>query len=175
MFRVFDFLGFPWILLSETRLINGLRAIFREKFFVALFPVVNSAGTGIYQSWPAEARNCSSGKLSLISDFLQDIVGELCRRGMSCWERWVEVAMTGFVGWVGKVFAVLASDSSLSGALGGVFPANGSSSAHQHERPFHVHRHGDELQMASVAPKPQIADTAHAVPALHRGEGALNR
>ena len=27
-------LGFPWILSSETRLINGLRGIFGEKFFV---------------------------------------------------------------------------------------------------------------------------------------------
>ena len=122
----------------------------------------------------------AAGPVTLLSArcttaFQKATLRELCRRGMSCWERWVEVAMTGFVGWVGKIFAVLASDSSLSGALGGVFPANGSSSAHQHERPFHVHRHGDELQMASVAPKPEIADTAHAVPALHRGEGALNR
>jgi hypothetical protein len=31
-----DFLGFPWILSSETRLINGLHAIFARKFFLAL-------------------------------------------------------------------------------------------------------------------------------------------
>ena len=34
------------------------------------------------------------------------------------------------------------------------------SRAHQHERPLHVHRHGDELQMAGVARQPQVADTA---------------
>jgi hypothetical protein len=32
-------LGFPWILSSETRLINGLRGIFAEKFFVTLLPL----------------------------------------------------------------------------------------------------------------------------------------
>ena len=30
--------GFPWILSSESRLINGLRGIFAEKFFLALLP-----------------------------------------------------------------------------------------------------------------------------------------
>jgi hypothetical protein len=33
-----DFLGFPWILSSETRLINGLRGLKREQIFLALFP-----------------------------------------------------------------------------------------------------------------------------------------
>jgi hypothetical protein len=32
-------LGFPWILSSETRLINGLRGIFAEKFCVTLLPL----------------------------------------------------------------------------------------------------------------------------------------
>jgi hypothetical protein len=32
-------LGFPWILSSESRLINGLRWIFAEKFFVAFLPL----------------------------------------------------------------------------------------------------------------------------------------
>jgi hypothetical protein len=36
-FRVLDFLGFPWILSSESRLINGLRGIFAEKFFLGAF------------------------------------------------------------------------------------------------------------------------------------------
>jgi hypothetical protein len=31
-----DFLGFPWILSSESRLINGLRGIFRGRFFLSL-------------------------------------------------------------------------------------------------------------------------------------------
>jgi hypothetical protein len=35
---------------------------------------------------------------------------------------------------VGERFAVLASDCALSGALGGVFSANGSRGAHKHER-----------------------------------------
>jgi hypothetical protein len=80
----------------------------------------------------------------------------------------------GFVGWVGERFAVLASDCSLSGALGGVFPANGSRGAHKHERSLHVHRHRDELQMTGVAGASQIADAAHSIPALYRGEGALD-
>jgi hypothetical protein len=62
-----------------------------------------------------------------------------------------EVGEDEFVGCVEERFAVLASDSSLSGALGGISPANGSSA---HERPLHVHRHRDELQMAGVAGKP---------------------
>jgi hypothetical protein len=31
-------LGFPWILSSESRLINGLRGMFREKYFARLLP-----------------------------------------------------------------------------------------------------------------------------------------
>src|SRR5580698_2279030 len=31
-------IGFPWILSSETRLINGLCGINRQKFFVTLLP-----------------------------------------------------------------------------------------------------------------------------------------
>ena len=48
------------------------------------------------------------------------------------------------------------------------------SRAHKHERPPHIHRHRDELQMTGVAGKPPIADAAHPIPALHRGEGALD-
>src|SRR5580692_8300342 len=36
-FVALDFLGFPWILSSESRLIKGLRWIFAEKFFLAAF------------------------------------------------------------------------------------------------------------------------------------------
>jgi hypothetical protein len=36
-FRGLDFLGFPWILSSESRLINGLRGINRGKIFHAVF------------------------------------------------------------------------------------------------------------------------------------------
>jgi hypothetical protein len=38
-FRVLDFLGFPWILSSESIHINGLRWIFAEKFFLGVFPL----------------------------------------------------------------------------------------------------------------------------------------
>ena len=40
---------------------------------------------------------------------------------------------------------------------------------HEDKRPFHVHGGDDEPEMAGVAGKPAIADTAHAVPLLHRG------
>jgi hypothetical protein len=35
-----DFLGFPWILSSETRLINGLRGKTAEAFFLALLSLI---------------------------------------------------------------------------------------------------------------------------------------
>jgi hypothetical protein len=38
-FWLLDFLGFPWILSSETRLINGLRGVNRAKVFLVLFPL----------------------------------------------------------------------------------------------------------------------------------------
>src|SRR5271155_41760 len=44
----------------------------------------------------------------------------------------------------------------------------------QDERPFHVHRHGDELEMAGVTGEAEIADPAHAVPALHCRGGAFD-
>jgi hypothetical protein len=73
-FQVLDFLGFPWILSSESSLINGLRWIFAEKFFAALSPWRWSAREGILLSWRAEAQNCSYAKLSFISVFIKDIV-----------------------------------------------------------------------------------------------------
>jgi hypothetical protein len=48
------------------------------------------------------------------------------------------------------------------------------SRAHKQERPLHVHRHRDDLQMTGVAGESQIADAAHSIPALYRGEGALD-
>ena len=67
--------------------------------------------------------------------------------------------MTGFVGWVGKVLLFWPAIVRFPGLLERIFPANGSSSAHQHERLFHVHRHGDELQMASCCA--QAPDSGH--------------
>ena len=40
-FRRLDFLGFPWILLSETSVFNWLSRIFVENIFASLFPVEN--------------------------------------------------------------------------------------------------------------------------------------
>jgi hypothetical protein len=69
-----DFLGFPWILSSESSLFNGLRGLKRGKFFLALFPGVERRDNGRQRSWSAEAQDCSWGKLNLVSDFLQEIV-----------------------------------------------------------------------------------------------------
>jgi hypothetical protein len=38
LFGVLDFLGFPWILSSESSLFNGLYGIFAGTFFLAVFP-----------------------------------------------------------------------------------------------------------------------------------------
>ena len=71
---VLDCLGFPWILSSESRLFNGLRGLKRGKFFLSPFPGVRSAGTGACGRGHAEAQDCSRAKLTLVSDFLQEIV-----------------------------------------------------------------------------------------------------
>ena len=42
----FDFLGFPWILSSESRLFNGLRWILREENFSRPFAARQRAGAG---------------------------------------------------------------------------------------------------------------------------------
>jgi hypothetical protein len=68
-----DLFGFPWILSSESRLINGLRGIFAEKFFLALYPRRSRRGCANHRSWKPKAQDCSSGKLSLVSDYLQHI------------------------------------------------------------------------------------------------------
>ena len=46
-FWALDFLGFPWILSCESRLINGLRGIKAQKFFAALLPWRSRRPTGI--------------------------------------------------------------------------------------------------------------------------------
>ena len=53
-------------------------------------------------------------------------------------------------------------------------PSDGSGLIHEHESPLHVHGGCDELQMAGVAGKAAIADTAEAIPLLHRGVGPLD-
>jgi hypothetical protein len=59
-FRGLDFLGFPWILSSESRLISGLHGIFAEKFFVALLLLgIRSGGTEGSRRGDAEAQKGS--------------------------------------------------------------------------------------------------------------------
>jgi hypothetical protein len=69
-----DFLGFPWILSSESSLFNGLAAE-AWKFFLQLFSLaLKVAGTAARGRDHAEAQVCSWAKLTRASDFLQEIV-----------------------------------------------------------------------------------------------------
>src|SRR6202050_1423257 len=69
-----DFLGFPWILSSESRLINGLPGTKRAKGFLGASSVARGAGRRARGRGHAEAQNCSWGTLNLVSDFLQESV-----------------------------------------------------------------------------------------------------
>jgi hypothetical protein len=71
-----DSLGFPWILSSEYRLINGLRGTGEQKFFTPLLPWRGSPETGSDGRGRTEGQDCSSGKLTSLSDFPQLIVFE---------------------------------------------------------------------------------------------------
>jgi hypothetical protein len=53
-----DFLGFPWILSSKTRLINGLHGIFAETFFLALFPLAR-----IVSGWTPRDLEAAEGRI----------------------------------------------------------------------------------------------------------------
>jgi hypothetical protein len=64
--RLLDFLGFPWILSSESRLINGLRGIKRGNFFVAAFSALKAADGG---RGHAEARIIHGASLSPLPIF----------------------------------------------------------------------------------------------------------
>jgi hypothetical protein len=67
-----DFLGFPWILSSESRLFNGLQAKSARKYFLALSPGVSAAGVGARAGLAdAEGQDWSLGEGNLVSDFLQ--------------------------------------------------------------------------------------------------------
>jgi hypothetical protein len=65
-------LGFPWILSSELSIFNGLRWIFAENKFSRFFgrrrPNRGKRRPTILRP---EGQDCSSGKINLISDFLQ--------------------------------------------------------------------------------------------------------
>jgi hypothetical protein len=68
----FDFLGFPWILSSESRLINGLRGVKRGNFLTHAFPGVETPpGLEPAVLGHAEVQKRSCVKLTLISDFTQ--------------------------------------------------------------------------------------------------------
>jgi hypothetical protein len=69
-----DYLGFPWILSSESRFINGLCGINAQKFFLGASSMARVAGTGADGQGRAEGQDCSSGKLTSVSDFPQIIV-----------------------------------------------------------------------------------------------------
>jgi hypothetical protein len=59
-----DFLGFPWILSSESRLFNGLRGIFGGRKFLALFcRWGGGAGTGA--GIPTMQKCCMTHRVSL--------------------------------------------------------------------------------------------------------------
>jgi hypothetical protein len=54
-----DYLGFPWILSSESRLFNGLRGLNRGKFFLSVSPLNWQHGRGPGGLGNAEAQTCS--------------------------------------------------------------------------------------------------------------------
>jgi hypothetical protein len=56
-----DFLGFPWILSSESRLFNGLRGIKRERFFLGAFFVGLAAPERRARFWHGGAQQYSWG------------------------------------------------------------------------------------------------------------------
>jgi hypothetical protein len=56
-----DFLGFPWILSSESRLFNGLRGIKRERFFLGAFSVGLAAPERRARFWHGGAQQYSWG------------------------------------------------------------------------------------------------------------------
>jgi hypothetical protein len=72
-FEVLDFLGFPWILSSETRLTNGLRGIFLEKFFPRLFASALAAGTGCRSLGESKRRVAHRGSLAFFLIFCKTL------------------------------------------------------------------------------------------------------
>jgi hypothetical protein len=70
------YLGFPWILSYESSLFNGLCGINGRKIFLRLPPLASRDRATVI-----EEQDCSSGKLSLISDFLQALVVRALQKG----------------------------------------------------------------------------------------------
>src|SRR4029077_7334414 len=60
--RGLDFLGFPWILSSESRLFNGLHGIERGKFFLAVLPWHSQRRNGSLRSRPCGSAGLLMGR-----------------------------------------------------------------------------------------------------------------
>jgi hypothetical protein len=71
---VLDFLGFPWILSSESSLFNRLHGIFCEKIFRSLFPLRGRLSTTEFTFGARKGGAAHRAKLNPNSDFLQSIV-----------------------------------------------------------------------------------------------------
>jgi hypothetical protein len=63
-FRGLEKLGFPWIISSESSLINGLHGIDREQFFLRLLSPRTSRRKRQPTNWQGEGTDCSLGKLT---------------------------------------------------------------------------------------------------------------
>jgi hypothetical protein len=64
-------LGFPWILSSESRFINGLRGIFRNFFSYRFYRREIAVETAGPRFRTARERIAHGDELNFISDFLQ--------------------------------------------------------------------------------------------------------
>jgi hypothetical protein len=74
-----DFLGFPWILSSESRLINGLHGINRAEVFVVLSPAVRSARTGAF------GLRVPTGRIAHVASLIWFLI--FCKGLLSDWIR----------------------------------------------------------------------------------------
>jgi hypothetical protein len=71
-YRLLDFLGFPWNLSSESRLINGLRGTNDQKFFLSLLAVAAGGAWTVAHNLGVRINRIAHGaSLSLIFDFQQ--------------------------------------------------------------------------------------------------------
>jgi hypothetical protein len=64
-----DFLGFPWILSSESSLFNGLRGMKRGSFFLSTSPWRSQRRDGTGGRGHAEAQECHGASLTLFLIF----------------------------------------------------------------------------------------------------------
>jgi hypothetical protein len=64
-----DFLGFPWILSSESRLFNGLPGIFADRNFLRPFAIGGSAGEAATVSGMRKRRIAHTASLTLFLFF----------------------------------------------------------------------------------------------------------